>query len=286
MVAHHFGEVWNERDCVEMCDICVKQKQTNSIEKDVTQTCKGFIEMLETTDQRMTAAKLVDSWKNSKVARNISKEERPTARQLEYMLALCLMRGVLREEYHFTPYNTISYTVKGARAHAVMNNRLTMQMSVIPDTTSSIRYPMKRKVERGSATTSVPESITQSVGGPMVGSSAAFPKTSNSTGSHKSPVSLSLKRQRSDSCNSGFSEIDEDFLVTPKRANSMLTSKGLLKGGGNGSSRRSKKKSPATSKSQLLFMSSADMKNKSRVISNIRPDSSDIIEINSDSSSE
>lgn len=288
MVAHHFGDVWNERDCMEMCDICAKQKQVNYVEEDVSQICKGFIEILETTKQKLTAAKLVDSWKTSEVAKSLSKKNACSVRQLEYILAMCLMKGVVREEYHFTPYNTISYIVKGARARALVNNRMELKMVSRDITcTTSLKYPMKRVFGRevtGPTSVGLESTSTSSISEvtcPVVATDSASESTTRSTPQPLSASSVSLKRKHTDSCKSSFSEIDEDFKITPKRPRSLSKSKGHLKKGGSGIIKFKKSPGLSTSKSQLVFVTSAESKDKASASSNIQDD---IIEINSDSS--
>ena len=66
-------------------------------------------------DTKVTALKLVDallgkgpckiqSWKN---------EKKLPKSQIEHIVALFLIGGQLREDFHFTPYNTISYILPG-----------------------------------------------------------------------------------------------------------------------------------------------------------------------------
>ncbi len=134
MVAQHFGEVWRVEDCKNMCDICVRN--TNCTEEDVTLICEGFLEILDSAqakNQKLTAAKLIDSWKNSNIAKQ-SFKKKLTVKKLEIILAHCLIKGVLRVFYNYTPYTTISYIIAGERAHAVKSKRLSVKV-LFPDST-------------------------------------------------------------------------------------------------------------------------------------------------------
>ena len=145
LVAQHFGEIWREEDCKDMCDICVRN--TSSVEEDVTLICKGFLEILDDAmekDQRLTAAKLIDLWKHSNTAKQFSKEK-TTVKKLEIILAHCIMKGVLQEDYHFTPYTTISYILGGPKGYAVKSNRFTVKIVTVAHTPDEqLVYPMDR----------------------------------------------------------------------------------------------------------------------------------------------
>ena len=132
LIAHHFGEVWKEADCTKMCDICVRNSSIS--ENDATLICEGFLEVLEDSqrsDQRLTAIKLVDTWKTSRAAEHFSNKTRPTSKQLECVIAHCILNSIIREDYHFTPYSTISYLVLGPKAYAVKTKRLSVTLETL-----------------------------------------------------------------------------------------------------------------------------------------------------------
>lgn len=175
MVAHHFGEIWREEDCDKMCDICLKRKSTDPIKEDATLISEGFMEVLEDAqkiDQRVTAAKLVDLWKSSPVGKKFS-NPRPTVKKLELILSHCLMNGIIQEDYHFTPFNTISYIVLGPKAYAIKTKRLSvvLESAVFSSLDVAVAYPIG-KVYPCSSGSSLLETVTNCVEPPAVASSS------------------------------------------------------------------------------------------------------------------
>lgn len=131
LIARHFDEIWKEDDCQKMCDVC--QRGFSNTQEDVTKLCQGFLEVLEnklTPNKRLTALKLIELWKTSSVAKEFI-TTKPTTVKLEKILVHCLLENILKEDLHFTPYNTISYIVPGPKAFGVRNNKFTVTMEMV-----------------------------------------------------------------------------------------------------------------------------------------------------------
>lgn len=125
LIARHFNDdVWHDTGkCNEMCDYC-KQTAKNEIEKiDCIKEAQLVINILDknsnkSNEKRLTAnklAELVYSDLNSKH----KKAEYPNKlnqNEIENLVLVMLMNSYLKEDFHFTPYNTICYIVKGPLA--------------------------------------------------------------------------------------------------------------------------------------------------------------------------
>lgn len=80
-----------------------------TVMKDVTKHCHNVITTLQkhSGKTRLTGLKLMDAWlgkgNNSLLSRSDAQ------RILVYML----LQGYLKEDFHFTPYSTISYLLPG-----------------------------------------------------------------------------------------------------------------------------------------------------------------------------
>lgn len=129
LIAQHFNDdLWDKSGkCNAMCDHCLnKQKQGNTTivrvncMTEVRQIC-DLIERNEEKDKkekRVTANKLTElvyselnSRKNKSSTHNsLSKLE------LESLILTMLMKKYLKEDFHFTPYNTICYVVNGPKS--------------------------------------------------------------------------------------------------------------------------------------------------------------------------
>lgn len=68
------------------------------------------------TNQRVTSLKLIDAWsgKGSPSLRLASVAPPKLPRlEMERVVVMMLLNGYLKEDFHFTPYSTISYIVSG-----------------------------------------------------------------------------------------------------------------------------------------------------------------------------
>ena len=89
--------------------------------RDVTKLCQNVITILEqagSTDQRVTALKLIDSWygKGQSSLRVKGLDLLCVSHEkAQRIVAHMLIEGFLKEDFHFTPYSTISYLVPGER---------------------------------------------------------------------------------------------------------------------------------------------------------------------------
>ena len=142
VIARCFGEKWAESDCDGSCDICTLYSPVSSRESgastsaagprergvactysewDVTDHCKMLVELTEAEQEkskRSTALMMMDLWqqrlrKMKKKSPSLSTEDR------EHVLLTAIVDGVLKEDFHFTPYSTISYIGLGRKAQAV-----------------------------------------------------------------------------------------------------------------------------------------------------------------------
>lgn len=119
MIAQHFLDTWETIPCNSMCDNCTRD---DSIAKgDVGDAARAAVQILEQAgrrEQRVTGLKLVEAVQgrgasNLKLAgwagEGFSKD------QVESLVAHLTIEGHLKEDFHFTPYSTISYLVPGQR---------------------------------------------------------------------------------------------------------------------------------------------------------------------------
>ncbi|CAG2224421.1 RECQL [Mytilus edulis] len=104
-----------------MCDHC--NKDTEGEKRDVTKLGLNVLTILDqasATDQRITALKLLDAWEGkgagSLKVRGLD-PPKVSRDKLERIIGHMLLQGFIREDFHFTPYSTISYLVAGAKAN-------------------------------------------------------------------------------------------------------------------------------------------------------------------------
>ena len=104
-----------------MCDICIKsefpgalQRQTNV--SAVADSAFQILIQAQSQDSKMTALKLLDALMGKGPSKLSKKPVGDFSRtQMETIVAKLLIEGYFREDFHFTPYNTISYILPGSR---------------------------------------------------------------------------------------------------------------------------------------------------------------------------
>ena len=137
LVARSFGEKWQPQDCEAACDICKKFSGATAAseqcvtEEDVSEYCRAMIEILEqanTKEQKLTALKLVEALQRRRGQGRPSHIPSLSVEKCERILVHALLEGVLKEEFHFTPYSTISYIGLGRKAIAMQKGLLTITM--------------------------------------------------------------------------------------------------------------------------------------------------------------
>ncbi|KAK7084817.1 hypothetical protein SK128_005772 [Halocaridina rubra] len=122
IIAEHFDERWETSDCNRMCDHCKTPREV----KHLNLAAYGEQLLLILTkavskDQRLTGQKLIDAWlgkgaKDARVEGAIAKDL--SRERAEIIVAFLIIDSFLKEDFHFTPYNTISYILPGPKAEA------------------------------------------------------------------------------------------------------------------------------------------------------------------------
>lgn len=157
IIARHFGEEYTKEDCSGNCDVCKAGGEIHEV--DYTPLCQAFIQILDQSkakDQQLTALKLIEA---SKSSCKMSLEER------ERVLVHCILEGVFKEVFHFTPYSTISYIAPEKKSRAVVTGHIKISLPSVRHTGKvTTRGPSGNTVATGSTSTprhSTPEHSTQ-----------------------------------------------------------------------------------------------------------------------------
>lgn len=120
LISRHFMDVWSSSaECNRMCDRCYHRDRVNPPKMNITEQCLELNKIIDhafNMDVKLTILKLIDSWyhkgkPNLRVKEiGVPKFERFYAEQ---MVAFLIVKGYLKEDFHFTPYTTLSYIKKG-----------------------------------------------------------------------------------------------------------------------------------------------------------------------------
>ncbi|XP_064600168.1 ATP-dependent DNA helicase Q1-like isoform X2 [Liolophura sinensis] len=157
MIARHFGEVWDKSHCNQMCDHCDPQNRVNSQTVDISGMCADVITILDhaaAQQQRLTAIKLIDTWqgKGTKPMKGSGASVTTASREeCELILAIMLLRDYIKEDFHFTPYATISYLVPGTKAVTMRHGSEAVTVTVEPGMFEALPKVQKPKDKLSSA---------------------------------------------------------------------------------------------------------------------------------------
>lgn len=119
LLAKHFDESWGDKSCQDMCDRCTSLSVCGEPDnQNVTiQLVYSILEAARVKDVRMTSNKILDTLAGKNVAKlGSSMKSQLSREECERVIGRMLLDSKLREDFHFTPYSTISYLVKGEMA--------------------------------------------------------------------------------------------------------------------------------------------------------------------------
>jgi len=137
LIAQHFSEQWTSVECNQMCDHCQEMDKTSVTEMNVAPYVRQLLSIMsnaKSCNQRLTSLKLLEAWSGrgstalrvdgADAASNMEKAE------AERIIVQLLLRQYLREDFHFTPYSTISYVVAGDRSDLLASPEHHVMMTV------------------------------------------------------------------------------------------------------------------------------------------------------------
>lgn len=145
IIAQHFGEMWDNSDCNNKCDHC--RTGNTGQEKDITKYCQSLYKILDhakSVDERLTALKLIDAWtgKGPSKLRPSDVQSVTFSRDIcERIVIYLLLESYLKEEFHFTPYSTISYINKGTKAKLLKDNKFKILFDM-PSLKRNVKIPL------------------------------------------------------------------------------------------------------------------------------------------------
>ena len=162
LIARSFGEKWRPHDCQASCDVCrnLNRESSNSSDcdliktsamprsesstqstsfctqkEDISDDCRALISIIENAqakEQRLTANKTIDAWRSKSSSGLRPSQTLATTfpvEKCERILVYAILEGVLKEEFHFTPYSTISYVGLGRKAAAVKKGLMAVELN-------------------------------------------------------------------------------------------------------------------------------------------------------------
>lgn len=122
LISRHFADVWStSAECHQMCDRCYHKDSVHPPKMNITEHCLTLHKIIDhafNMDEKLTMLKLIDSWyRKGKTTLRIKDVPVPLFERFyaEQMVAFLIIKGYLKEDFHFTAYSTISYIKKGSK---------------------------------------------------------------------------------------------------------------------------------------------------------------------------
>lgn len=120
LISRHFMDVWSSStECNRMCDRCYHRDRVHPPKMNITEQCLALYKIIDhafNMDVKLTTLKLIDSWyQKGKASLRVKDISVPTFERFyaEQMVAFLIVKGYLKEDFHFTAYTTLSYIKMG-----------------------------------------------------------------------------------------------------------------------------------------------------------------------------
>jgi hypothetical protein len=130
-----------------MCDNCLNKDKISMEQINCINEARSIIEILnmnslKAKEKRLTANKLLEMASTELKKKNLELTLIPS--DIEKLILNMLMTGYLKEEFHFTPYNTICYIVKGPLSDYLCQEEMVFSFTI---NTNQMEYKtLKRKL--------------------------------------------------------------------------------------------------------------------------------------------
>lgn len=119
LIAEYFSEVWNDRNCSQKCDHCFHKRSVIPPKMEILnyyRTLVKIIDHAQLLEIKVTGLKMIDSWFHKGASNLRLENSAPPAIDryfAEQIVAFLITNGYLKEDFHYTAYNTISYIQRG-----------------------------------------------------------------------------------------------------------------------------------------------------------------------------
>ncbi|XP_076818704.1 ATP-dependent DNA helicase Q1-like isoform X2 [Clavelina lepadiformis] len=119
LLAHYFGESWDSVTCNQMCDACQSNATGDVCNLDITEHCRAILDVVKTAESlgdgnRVTGLKVVEGAAGRGKCKTSNKTLKAMdAESVQRIIIYMLLNNYLKEDFHFTPYSTISYLIPG-----------------------------------------------------------------------------------------------------------------------------------------------------------------------------
>lgn len=126
----HFGSEWTAKHCHRSCDICWKSVETTTV--NTSNCCDEILAVLQRSagsNERLTGGKLLEAVSGrGKFKTTCPDVKSLPSESIQRVIVYMLLNGYLKEDFHFTPYSTISYLVPGPLSSAMRRKDPTIRL--------------------------------------------------------------------------------------------------------------------------------------------------------------
>ncbi|KAF4519491.1 hypothetical protein B566_EDAN010100 [Ephemera danica] len=134
LIAEHFSDNWDSKDCNLMCDHC--KNPCSSEERDVTDHCINAYKLIENAlvnEVKLTSNMLFDLWygkgKPALRLKNIPTPKHSRS-YMENVMAHLIKSNFIKEDFNYTAYSTTSYLRIDPQGRALLDAGYRVEMAV------------------------------------------------------------------------------------------------------------------------------------------------------------
>ena len=114
------------------------------VKKILTNEAENVLKILQNAQEiaeRVTMIKLLEAW-HGKGNKKLRVKDIPapelTSIDCQRFLIQLILDGILNEDFHFTPFSTISYLVPGLRANNILAGKVSVSMVLSSETSTKV----------------------------------------------------------------------------------------------------------------------------------------------------
>ncbi|XP_057317213.1 ATP-dependent DNA helicase Q1-like isoform X2 [Hydractinia symbiolongicarpus] len=134
-IGEHFEENWSASKCHQMCDNCQPNREiTQRCLKANATTIMEILRNASSSDERVTPLKVIDAWLGkAKVSLRPESIATCSRSECESVVTKLLIQQIVQEDYHFTPYSTVTYLIPGPRWLLLKRDQISVKLDIVSE---------------------------------------------------------------------------------------------------------------------------------------------------------
>jgi len=135
LVGKYFNEEWSSSKCHKMCDNCdVNNMISEAPLRDLASDGETIVEIINKAtnlDERVTPLKIISAWMGTtKTKYRPDNFTQHSKEDCERIMSKLLVEQIVKEDFHFTPYSTITYLLQGPRWPLLKHSKISIKLKL------------------------------------------------------------------------------------------------------------------------------------------------------------